>query len=243
MVFRVYNESYTRIAEREVASGSLGGLPPVGGNTSWLLYWFGIAETDGPDAQPIVGPITESDTYSLDSFVDTPCGFVGVGDTSSSIAGPYTYGVDFGAPSGVFTAFDTVSQPYRPDVEVSRWPYDGESIAVLRMKGDFETPPPPARLLVVSPSGASSYDVVGGAPIATPIGLVVISVQPFGASVSASVIGSDGTQSALLPVAPVAGAEGVSTVKAVWSSGELVVLWDQYDKGDAIYGATLRCAD
>ncbi|HSQ64651.1 MAG TPA: hypothetical protein VLM85_15615 [Polyangiaceae bacterium] len=239
-VFRVYDGSYTRIAERELVTASFGGPAPIGGPSSWLVSWFNSAAIFGPDTQPIVGPIDE-----IATFVDTPCGFVGVtqaGNSSTTL----TYGADFDAPSGASVPFDTIGSQCCIALDgLARWPYDGESIAAVIGSGVFSEVAP-NRLEVVSRSGAHPYDVTGAWPIATPLGLVLIETgQGFVGPISLRIINPDGSAGASLAVAtPTTPTSGLTGLNVVWSNGVLVVLWAEYDASAShAFAATVRCDD
>ena len=235
-VVRVYDGSYARLLEKEIATPSVA-QQIVGGPSSWLAAWDGFAATVGSDGELLVDPVSEPG-----SFARTACGFVAVGETSW-LTPPVALQADFDAPSSLAT-FDTASDMIAA-LPPTPWPYDGASVAFVISPDAFTSGP--TFLEVVGPSGASRFASAGGDLYATPMGLVMLQAQSSGflgaGPLGATIIGPDGATTASLTVDTTNGYYGGA--RAVWSGGALLVVWVRSTEQEkpTVFGATLRCAD
>jgi hypothetical protein len=233
-VVRTYDTSYALVHENQLDAQS-SGQQIVGGASSWLVAWDGVAATIGADAQPIAGPISEPGV-----FVHTACGFVAV--NRRFVGGTATYEADFDAPSGAYNTFDTRPGGVLFDLAPATWPYDGESFALLL---DGRT------LDLVRRNRETIFNSdIAGTLYPTPIGLVAIETNDFTPNVDGlgvRVFGPDGATSPRLMIATYPDALINGEPIAVWSGNALVVMWQTVDtngKGaTSVYSASVRCAD
>ena len=243
-VFRLYDGTYARVTEREIATPSAATSIVGGAPSSWLVSWDGFAAVLGPDTQPIVATVSEDA-----SFVSTSCGFVGIQSSfaNSYPSGPTNFAVDFSAPGGTLAAFDSVDYSYAPLVALVRWPYDGASVAVMIGSSGFDPPPTSNRFDVVSPDKTTTtlpIVVDGWGPLlATPIGLVSIELDASSAALAVGVIEPDGSRTDPFLI-PSNATSLAYEAKAVWSNDELVLVWRAAkDTTSTTWGATVRCAE